>query len=52
MNIQSRQAIQQHAQKAVADSKDESACRYEYGSEERNIWIDAFALALAPLEAA
>lgn len=52
MNIQSRQAIQQHARQAIADGKDESACRYEYGTDERNIWMDAFVAALNPLEVA
>ena len=52
MNIQSRHAIQQHAQQAVADGKSELACRYEYGTEERDIWMDAFAAALDPVEAA
>ncbi|MFC3107377.1 hypothetical protein ACFQAT_10335 [Undibacterium arcticum] len=42
MNIQSRNAIEQHAREAYMNEQDDSACRYPYGSTERNIWIDEF----------
>ncbi len=49
MNVQSREAIKQLARQAAKQGND--VCHYPYGSEERAIWVDAYAAALDVIEA-
>ncbi|NKI68922.1 hypothetical protein GN109_05770 [Collimonas pratensis] len=46
MNAAFKTAIQEHAVFAAINRDGEAACRYPYGSDERNVWMDAFAAAL------
>lgn len=44
MNIQSREAIKEQAQKAAETRNDN--CPYPYGSDQRSVWVDAYSAAL------
>jgi hypothetical protein len=50
MNASLKTAIQEHAVFAAINRDGEAVCRYPYGSNERNVWVDAFAAFLVAQE--